>query len=425
MSDAFSSVVAERAQAGVVSRGATAERIRLVPKPGPRLVPPAVETPLAVEQRLLRNMGDYEEAWADLSQRLLQENPFYTPAFAASAAQHLADGRHVTAVLVWGGAQDARVLLGLFPVILPRAGIVPAAARLWQPPLMAFGVPLVDRDNAETVITAFLDHLGKRGLRGTAVLFPLLAEDGPFAVALRAVIGETGRQTRVFGRHRRAILPASHNPGSFVTLQTVRKRKELRRQLRRLEELDTVSFTRACDPVAVRDAVESFLAIEASGWKARAGTAILQHSGAVAFLRTMTRRMAHEGRCEVHVLTIGRRAIAAGIVLRSGNEAFFWKIAYDEAFARFSPGVQLTLALSHVQLDDRTIAYTDSCAIANHPMIDHLWRERLSIADMLVGTRAGSSLAMRVLGQHEESRRKLRVVAKAVRCRIAGWFARG
>ncbi|MBS7705999.1 GNAT family N-acetyltransferase [Chelatococcus asaccharovorans] len=424
MSDAFPSVVAERAQAEAVSGGAIAVRARLVPKPAPRHFPPAVEGPLGVEQRLLRNMGDYEEAWADLSQRLLQENPFYTQAFAASAAQHLPDGRHVTAVLVWGGGQDERVLLGLFPVILPRAGIVPAAARLWQPPLMAFGVPLVDRDNARAVIAAFLDHLGKRGLRGTAVLFPLLAEDGPFAAALRAVIGQTGRQTRVFGRHRRAILPASRHSDGLVTLQTIRKRKELRRQLRRLEERGTVSFTRASSPVAVRDAVESFLAIEASGWKARAGTAILQHAGAVAFLRTMTRRMAHEGRCEVHLLNIGDRAIAAGIVLRSGSEAFFWKIAYDEAFARFSPGVQLTLALSHAQLDDRTIAYTDSCAIANHPMIDHLWRERLSIVDMLVGTRAGSSVAMRVLGQHEESRRRLRVVAKAVCRRVAGWFAR-
>ncbi|MBS7697108.1 MULTISPECIES: GNAT family N-acetyltransferase [unclassified Chelatococcus] len=424
MSDVFPSVVAERAPTGPVLRTTTAERIRLVPAPVPHPVPIPVDSPLRVEQRLLRNMGEYEEPWTDLVQRTLEENPFYTPAFAGPAAQHLPDGRYVTAILVWAGPAAQRMLVGFFPVILPRSGALPAAARLWQPPLMAFGVPLVDRDRAKAVIAAFLDHLGRRGLRGTGVLFPLLAEDGPFAVALRAVIGETNRQMRVFARHRRAILPASSSPDSFVTLQSARKRKELRRQLRRLEDLGAVSFTRAQAPGPVRDAVEQFLAIEASGWKAKAGTAILQQSGDVAFLRTMTRRMAHEGRCEVHVLNVGQRAIAAGIVLRSGDEAFFWKIAYDEAFARFSPGVQLTLALSHAQLDDRTIAYTDSCAIANHPMIDHLWRERLTIADILVGTRSGSSMAMRLLARHEKGRRRLRVVAKAMCHRIAGWFAR-
>ncbi|MBX3540575.1 MAG: GNAT family N-acetyltransferase [Chelatococcus sp.] len=424
MSDVFPSVVAEHATTGPVLRTSTAERIRLVPMPGPHPVPITVDAPLTVEQRLLRNMGEYEEAWADLASRTLEENPFYTPAFAGPAVQHLPDGRHVTAILVWGGPAEQRVLVGFFPVILPRSGVLPAAARLWQPPLMAFGVPLVDRDHAQGVIASFLDHLGRRGMRGTGVLFQLLAEEGPFAVALRAVIGETDRQMRVFARHRRAILPASSSPGSFVTLQSARKRKELRRQLRRLEDLGTVSFTRACTPVEVRDAVERFLALEASGWKARAGTAILQQTGDVAFLRTMTRRMAHEGRCEVHVLNVGQRAIAAGIVLRSGDEAFFWKIAYDEAFARFSPGVQLTLALSHAQLDDRTIAYTDSCAIANHPMIDHLWHGRLSIADALVGTHPRPSLAMRFLAMHEEGRRKLRVTAKVARQRVAGWLAR-
>ena len=44
--------------------------------------------------------------------------------------------------------------------------------------------------------------------------------------------------------------------------------------------------------------------------------------------------------------------VAASITLRSGNAAWFWKIAYDEAFARASPGVQLTLDLTRDLLAD-------------------------------------------------------------------------
>jgi hypothetical protein len=31
----------------------------------------------------------------------------------------------------------------------------------------------------------------------------------------------------------------------------------------------------------------------------------------------------------------------------------------------------------------------DSCATADHPMIDHLWRERLPLSNRLIGARGG------------------------------------
>ena len=45
------------------------------------------------------------------------------------------------------------------------------------------------------------------------------------------------------------------------------------------------------------------------------------------------------------------------------------------AFASASPGVQLTLALTERQIGTG-VAETDSCAIADHPMIDRIWPDR-------------------------------------------------
>ena len=72
------------------------------------------------------------------------------------------------------------------------------------------------------------------------------------------------------------------------------------------------------------------------------------------------------------------------VTLRSGASAWCWKIAYDESFARFSPGVQLLLDVTHMLLDDPAVARADSCATADHPMIDHIWRERLALEDRLL-----------------------------------------
>jgi len=38
-------------------------------------------------------------------------------------------------------------------------------------------------------------------------------------------------------------------------------------------------------------------------------------------------------------------------------------------------------------VEDATLLRTDSCATANHPMIDHIWRERLTFCDRLIGVR--------------------------------------
>jgi hypothetical protein len=69
--------------------------------------------------------------------------------------------------------------------------------------------------------------------------------------------------------------------------------------------------------------------------------------------------------------------------------AFAFKTAFAEDFARYSPGVLLqreNLGL----LADPDLAWCDSCAAANHPMIDHLWRERRAIGrfSVAIGGRA-------------------------------------
>ncbi len=63
--------------------------------------------------------------------------------------------------------------------------------------------------------------------------------------------------------------------------------------------------------------------------------------------------------------------------------AFSYKTAFDEDFARFSPGVLLQLE-NLAMLDRKTIDWTDSCAASDHPMIDSLWEERRPIGRLSV-----------------------------------------
>ena len=94
--------------------------------------------------------------------------------------------------------------------------------------------------------------------------------------------------------------------------------------------------------------------------------------------------LAKTGACEIVSLHAGATPVAAAIVVRHQNRAFYFKIGIDETFAKFSPGVQLTLDLTRHLCADPFIATADSTADAGHSMIEPIWRGRLRIGDVLL-----------------------------------------
>jgi hypothetical protein len=155
-----------------------------------------------------------------------------------------------------------------------------------------------------------------------------------------------------------------------------------------------------------------FLDLEEAGWKGRDGGAFLHTASGASFLRAATRLLAMRGQCRIDMLLLDGKAIAAGIVLRSGDRAYYWKTAFDEAYGAFSPGIQATLAITRRQLDDRTLALTDSCAVADHPMINHLWPDRRPVADWFIP--GESSGAASLVAARETATRRFRSAAKSL-----------
>ena len=79
-------------------------------------------------------------------------------------------------------------------------------------------------------------------------------------------------------------------------------------------------------------------------------------------------------------------------MLRHQDRAFYFKLGVDERFAKYSPGVQLTLELTRHLCAQATIATADSTASADHPMINPIWRGRLKIGDVLIPLRPRDSV---------------------------------
>ena len=366
-----------------------------------------------VEWRPLAELAALASEWRALASRALEPNVFYEPAFALAAQEVF--GRGVGAGLVWSHRRAAagRAVSGAdrAPALRhPAAGagrLDPSLCSARRAAGRSRAGPSRDRDLVRS------PHPRIRSCRSwRCCRCPL---DGPLASALDAAVAGGRGRSASFGRHARALLAPDGAREDY--LDRARGREEAQGaapaaqppggRRRRMSSSVAEPSASACArrlPGARSERLEGprrnrrpAQTTSASSWRA-----------AVAGL-------AGEGKARVDRLLVDARPIAAAVTLRSGATAWNWKIAYDEAFARFSPGVQLMLDVTEGLLGDPAIARVDSCATPDHPMIDHLWRERLVLADRLIRIGPDGSAGFAVRGCARAALRAAIAGAKAAR----------
>jgi CelD/BcsL family acetyltransferase involved in cellulose biosynthesis len=324
--------------------------------------------------------------WRALSHRVAEPNGYYLPEWEL-AVNASARGRGGAAAL--GAWRDPSTLIGLVPVIsMWRAYRIPLPALVSADPYGTLCTPPLDRDMAERAAAGILRQARAAGAH--ALILRATSLDGAAMKAFAGVLGRIGLQPVVLQSHVRACLDATGDGDELLREALgAKKLKELRRQRNRLAEHGAVHFDVARAPADIAVAVETFLTLEASGWKGQRGTALSQDDGDAAFIRRATMALAEVGQCEIVTLRAGDTPVASAVVLRHQDRAFYFKLGVDERFAKMSPGVQLTLELTRYLCADPAIRLVDSTAAPGHPMIDPIWRGRLAIGDVLIPLRRG------------------------------------
>jgi CelD/BcsL family acetyltransferase involved in cellulose biosynthesis len=376
---------------------------------------------LVVDVRPLADCAEIMPQWRALSAAALQPNIFYEPDFCLAAAQHLPEAAGHAAMLVWDprGGGESR-LLAFWPVKGALRSGQKGLARGLSSRYASCGAPLVHRRFAVEAICAILSALGAQSSGPAAVLFNEIALDGPVGRALRAAATLSGLTTSELDAHQRACLwlgveDAGHDrPGP-------KQLKELARQSRRLADHGDVRLLSATTPQDVRSAFEVFLGLEASGWKARRGTAILNAQRDVAFYRTLARRLGHRGQMQVHLLEAGSRIAAAGVVLSSGGQAWYTKTCHDERLAAHSPGALVSHQIDAIARTIPGLTQIDSCALPHHRMIERVWKGRMRVGDLAISLNDRGEAAI----ARERTARRIRLIAKRVSYQLRGWSMQG
>ena len=326
--------------------------------------------------------ADLAERWRRLGDESLEPNPFVGADFVLPAARWVAAGAPLAVVIVERGRD---VLFALPVTLRPQVlGIPVRAVGTWLHPYSYLGTPLVSRKDP---IGAWEEVIDVLTTVAPWAVFRLFSSDGSTAAALDSVSDRRRRSLGVLHRPSRPVVRRRPQPTYLAETISGKGRKDLRRLRRRLGE--QLGGDLACVDYAVPGcdldwAVKGFLEMEAEGWKGRDGGAMACHSGHGDFFAEICRRFAAAGRLQLWALEAAGRPVAYQCNLLGGNTLFQFKVAFDEALGRYSPGLQLDLDLVDEFHSDCRLDMIDSCVGATPTFSHQIYPDRRELADLVL-----------------------------------------
>lgn len=332
--------------------------------------------------------------WEDLCRRSLEDSVYYTPRYAGALLDTTASQDHPRFVTVSEGER----LVALLPVEtarLPVPGLA-AAGQAWMTDYTFSTLPLIDRNLASDAAGVLLEGLGQ--LSGGEWVFPAMTLDGPSARALMDAMELRGIPWAAAGDFTRATI--ARGPG-FEEHLTERigskRRRELARNRRRLEELGKVSHETHCNGAELNRAVQAFLDLETSGWKGRRGTALACDPATRDFARAAFGDAGGQSICRADLLLLDGKPIAAGLIVFAGRTGFTVKGAYDERYARYGAGLLLEMEVLRSFLEEGWADRLDAATAGEH-VIDQLWPGRMRVGSLVFSLAPrGAALRLRSL----------------------------
>lgn len=350
---------------------------------------------LSVSRLDLAAYGGMHDAFASLAARALVANPFMSPAAVLASSIGFDPSDIIILAIRPIGQEDA--LVGAWVLRRTRDLWSGGAAVLEAPPRPLYEChsgPVLDAACAGEAMRALIDHIA------ASPDLPRLVRATAWPRSLDALLPHGAHLTPAESWQRAVLGPAPDVDAERYLKGAMGKALNKRRsKLVELGRLGVVATETARGHAAI-PAFEDFMALEARGWKGRAGTAIALRPADRDYMRRMIAAFASRDTVALDRISLDGQPLAIGVMIESGPGNLFWKAAFDESHARFSPGALLHVAATQrlfregrPSLDSGMMEFTTP---ANLP-----WSESTAMARVTIdcgsglagiGTRAGSAL---------------------------------
>src|SRR5579884_1194660 len=303
---------------------------------------PAQQLTLRVQTGGVEVLAQLAEAWRRLCDESGDEEIFYRPEWALAYLRAFAPRQQVTVISAWNGAR----LCGLLPLMRLRnfiAGLpvtvltVPANVHCFR-----VGLSVCKGPEGEAALRAMWQAVKElpswnvidvsNVVEGNGIdRLVKLARTQGFPVARKRT-----SQT-LYLPIEPALFPKKDAQPPWLAGTRPKFRSHLRRAHRQLEEQGgklALKHYATADPAAL----ESFYALEGSGWKGEEGTAIKCDPRTLQFYNEVAQAAARAGYLSLDFLELNGKPIAAHFAFNLRGRYFLAKAGYNEEYRRFGPG---------------------------------------------------------------------------------------
>ena len=262
--------------------------------------------------------------------------PFFLPGWTKAWWNAFGSGK----LRVLTHRRDGR-LCGVLPI--SEHGAVSSSPTNWHTP--EFGPLAIDAEAADDLYQQLLAAHPRR------VDLSFLDPDGPAMQALEAPPPRYALSERPLLQS--PYVPTGGDGDAYFDGLSANLRKSLRRTRRRLEEMGQLSFEVETDG----GRLDEGLRLEAQGWKAEQGSAILTDPDASRFYREVVDWAAGEGTLRLAFLRLDGRPIAFELALQDDRSFYVLKHAFDREFGKFNPAKLLTAETIRRAFDQELESY--------------------------------------------------------------------
>jgi hypothetical protein len=337
---------------------------------------------------VLQLTDDDVRAWRELAEGAVEPNPLFEADCVIPAARHLPNGADVSLVI----AEEEGRFFGCFPVMRVPGNVRPSTTwRGVRRPAFTTqvrratydGTPLVSGERGVEAATVLLSALIDRSRAEDAGILVLesLDDDGPVSTSVTSAAKKLKLPTYTYSWPRPVV--RRRDGLTYRSIHSDDTLEKLARKRRRLGERlggEVQLIDRSADP----SAVDTLIAMEAAGWKAKDGGALLSHPGEPKWFREMCDRFRSAGRLLLYTLQVGETIVAMQLMLRAGEGLFDLIMTYDEDYSRHSPGIQLILDFIDHFHDETDALWLDTCTYEDNETWLRMCPDRRTVSTVVL-----------------------------------------
>jgi CelD/BcsL family acetyltransferase involved in cellulose biosynthesis len=227
-------------------------------------------------------------------------------------------------------------LVGAFP-LLRRDGAVRALANVHTP---SFRPLARDAEAMDGLVAATMENGGSGGVELIA-----LPEGDPSVAQLTSGARQASMLSLVEPAYSSPTVETAGDFDAWRQRSKSRWGAPLERFRRKMKREYAADFAVIAPPDELDAELDDGFRVEASGWKGRAGTAIVSNPATEAFYREIAREFERRGELRLSRIGLDGHTVAFDLCILHDDRLYLLKTGFDEDFRRLAPGLVMRLSI--------------------------------------------------------------------------------